>query len=401
VISDKRKQLGRYHIEAELGRGAMGVVYKAHDPMLDRTVALKTIALDEAAHDREEYQARFFQEAKAVARLNHPAVITIYDFGEEDALAYMAMELLGGSELSARLAQGQPSIREAVAIAEQVAEGLAFAHDGGVVHRDIKPGNIMLLPRGRVKIMDFGIARLKLSDVATQVGTRLGTPRYMSPEQVAGGALDHRTDIFSLGIVLYEMLTGARLFHGEDLTHVMHSVATFEPPPPSRINPEVTPLLDLVVKRALEKKPDARYASAWEMVDDLRHCLQELPPSPSMPPSAADGTVGAVGAGAPDEAASDKTIVLKPPTDGALTVRRLNAEADTQSRLARLTLSRRFDSAAGLGRLQTPAARDRQALARVPRPPGLLRRLRHDRDLAWLTLAVGLVTLIAGAVALS
>jgi len=398
VISDKRKQLGRYHIEAELGRGAMGVVYKAHDPMLDRTVALKTIALDEAAHDREEYQARFFQEAKAVARLNHPAVITIYDFGEEDALAYMAMELLGGSELSVRLAEGQPSIREAVAIAEQVAEGLAFAHDSGVIHRDIKPGNIMLLPRGRVKIMDFGIARLKLSDVATQVGTRLGTPRYMSPEQVAGGSLDHRTDIFSLGIVLYEMLTGARLFHGEDLTQVMHSVATFEPPPPSRINPQVTPLLDLVVKRALEKKPDARYASAWEMVDDLRHCLQELAPAPSAQPDSADSVASE---GAPDQQAGDKTVVLKPPTDATLTVRRLNAEADTQSRLARLTLSRRFDSAVASARLQAPVPRDRHKLARVPRPPGLLRRLRHDRDLAWLTLTLGLVTLCAGMLALS
>lgn len=398
MINDKRKQLGRYHIEAELGRGAMGVVYRAQDPMLDRTVALKTIALDEAAHDREEYQARFFQEAKAVARLNHPAVITIYDFGEEDALAYMAMELLDGRELSARLAGGAPPIREAVAIAEQVAEGLAFAHDSGVIHRDIKPGNIMLLPRGRVKIMDFGIARLKLSDVATQVGTRLGTPRYMSPEQVGGGALDHRTDIFSLGIVLYEMLTGARLFHGEDLTRVMHSVATFEPPPPSRINPQVTPLLDLVVRRALEKKPEARYASAWEMVDDLRHCLQELAPLPSTPAGAADSPAGV---SAPEEAAADKTVLLKPPTDGALTVRRLNAQADTQSRLARLALSRRFDSAAGLARLQTPAARDRQALARAPRLPGLLRRLRHDHDLAWLTLTIGAVMLLAATLALS
>jgi serine/threonine-protein kinase len=397
VASDKRRQLGRYHIEAELGRGAMGVVYKAHDPMLDRTVALKTIALDEAAHDRDEYQARFFQEAKAVARLNHPAVITIYDFGEEDALAYMAMELLGGRELSARLAEGAPPIREAVAIAEQVAEGLAFAHDSGVIHRDIKPGNIMLLPRGRVKIMDFGIARLKLSDVATQVGTRLGTPRYMSPEQVAGGALDHRTDIFSLGIVLYEMLAGARLFHGDDLTHVMHSVATFEPPPPSRINPQVTPLLDLVVKRALEKKPADRYASAWEMVDDLRHCLQELASSPP-PPGDSERPVSA---GAPDEPIGDKTVVLKAPTDGTLMVRRLNAQADTQSRLARLALARRFDSAEGLARLQTPAARDRLLLARVPRPPGLLRRLRHDHDLAWLTLTIGAVMLLAAALALS
>ena len=404
-VKSERQQLGRYRIDAELGRGAMGVVYRAHDPMLDRTVALKTIALDEAAQDRAEYQARFFQEAKAVARLNHPAVITIYDFGEEDALAYMAMELLSGSELGARMAQGPLSIREAAAIAEQVAEGLAFAHDGGVIHRDIKPSNIMLLPRGRVKIMDFGIARLKLSDVATQVGTRLGTPRYMSPEQVAGGALDHRTDIFSLGIVLYEMLTGARLFHGDDLTQVMHSVVNFAPPPPSHLNPEVPPLLDLVVQRALEKRREARYASAWEMVDDLRHCLQELGPAaaplPAAPASPASEERPA------DEAsdktvvlarASDKTLVLARSGEGTLPHRRLTLAADADIRLA---LARRFDSTAALRRLRAPVAAERQDLTRVPRPPGLLRRLWHDRDLAWLTLVLVLATLTAAALALS
>ena len=234
MASRKLKQLGRYRIQSELGRGAMGVVYKAHDPVLDRTVALKTISLDDAEQDREEYQARFFQEAKAAARLNHPALITIYDFGEENALDYMAMELLNGSELTERMNKSSISIHEAVSIAEQVAEGLGFAHDSGVIHRDIKPGNIMLLPRGRIKIMDFGIARLKVSDIKTQLGTRLGTPKYMSPEQVGGSALDHRTDIFSLGIVLYEMLTGLRLFKGETLTQILHNVASFEPPPPSQ-----------------------------------------------------------------------------------------------------------------------------------------------------------------------
>jgi serine/threonine protein kinase len=206
------KQLGRYRIVSELGRGAMGVVYKAHDPVLDRTVALKTIMLGDDVQEREEFQSRFFQEAKAAGRLNHPALITIYDFGEEGSLAYMAMELLDGTELSKRMAQGALPVHEAISIAEQVAEGLAFAHDNGVIHRDIKPGNITLLPHGRVKIMDFGIARLKTSDLKTQLGVRLGTPKYMSPEQSSGATIDHRTDIFSLGIVLYEMLTGARLF---------------------------------------------------------------------------------------------------------------------------------------------------------------------------------------------
>jgi serine/threonine-protein kinase len=395
MATRKLKQLGRYRIEAELGRGAMGVVYKAHDPVLDRTVALKTIVLDEEADDREEYHSRFFQEAKAAARLNHPALITIYDFGEENSLAYMAMELLNGSELSERMGQTPIPIHEAVSIAEQVAEGLAFAHDSGVIHRDIKPGNIMLLPRGRVKIMDFGIARLKVSDLKTQLGTRLGPPQYMSPEQGRGGKLDHRTDICSLGIVLYEMLTGVKLFKGDSLTQVLHNVASFEPPPPSRIKPEVTHLLDLVVKRAMEKKPADRYASAWEMVDDLRHCLHELaPPVPASQGGAASPASEATPAGA----ASDKTLVLKPPTDATLTLRRLPSDVDTNNRF---TLSRRFDSADALARLQVPTPRDRQRLARAPLSPGLLRRLRHDRDLAWFTLTLGLAILIAGGVALS
>jgi len=396
MASGKLKKLGRYRIEAELGRGAMGVVYKAHDPVLDRTVALKTIALDEEAQEREEYHARFFQEAKAAARLNHPALITIYDFGEENELAYMAMELVDGNELAERMAQEQIPIREAVAIAEQVAEGLAFAHDSGVIHRDIKPGNIMLLSRGRIKIMDFGIARLKVSDLKTQLGTRLGTPKYMSPEQIGGGKLDHRTDIFSLGIVLYEMLTGTKLFKGDSLTQVMHNVANFDPPPPSRIRPGVPSLLDLVVKRAMEKRQAARYANAWEMVDDLRHCLQELAPATHQSSGSAESSekerLPAEGAG------GDKTVVLKASTDGTATQRRMSADVDIDNSLP---LSRRFSSAEALARMQTPTSRDQKCLGRLPHLPGLLRRLLHDRELAWFTLTLGLTLLIAGILALS
>lgn len=388
-------QLGRYHIDAEIGRGAMGIVYKAHDPVLDRTVALKTIVLDEDAQEREEYHSRFFQEAKAAARLNHPALITIYDFGEENSLAYMAMELLNGTELADRMATEPIPIQEAVSIAEQVAEGLAFAHDNGVIHRDIKPSNITLLPRGRVKIMDFGIARLKVSDIKTQLGTRLGTPKYMSPEQSTGDVLDHRTDIFSLGIVLYEMLTGVKLFKGDTLAQVLYNVANTDPLPPSRIKPEIPPLLDLVVKRAMEKKPAARYASAWEMVEDLRHCLQELPPTAYAAPVITRKPVNK------DEAATnndDKTLVLNAAAEGTLIVRRLSAEVDTNSRL---TLSQRFDSSEALARLQEPAPRDRQRLTCAPHTPGLLQRLMHDSELTWFSLTLTLVTLIALIVALS
>ena len=389
------KQLGRYRIVSELGRGAMGVVYKAHDPVLDRTVALKTIMLGDDVEEREEFQSRFFQEAKAAGRLNHPALITIYDFGEEGSLAYMAMELLDGTELSKRMAQGALPLPEAISIAEQVAEGLAFAHDNGVIHRDIKPGNITLLPRGRVKIMDFGIARLKTSDLKTQLGVRLGTPKYMSPEQSNGGTIDHRTDIFSLGIVLYEMLTGARLFQGDSLPQVLHNVATFVPPPPSRLKPEVSSLLDLVVMRALAKKPEERYGSAWEMVDDLHNCLQEL--VPSVPASRGSAETAGNGVMAAEDA-PDRTVVLRPQFDSTVSVRRVFADADTGNRMS---LSRRFDSAEALNRLQTPNPRDLERLARTHNAPGLLRRLLFDRGFALFAFSLVWSVVIAGVVALS
>jgi serine/threonine-protein kinase len=390
-----KNQLGRYRIDAELGRGAMGIVYKAHDPVLDRTVALKTIVLGDDAEEREEYHSRFFQEAKAAARLNHSALITIYDFGEENDLAYMAMELLNGTELAVRMAQGPIPIQEAISIAEQVAEGLAFAHDGGVIHRDIKPTNITLLPRGRVKIMDFGIARLKVSDIKTQLGTRLGTPKYMSPEQSTGDTLDHRTDIFSLGIVLYEMITGVKLFKGDTLAQVLYNVANTDPVPPSRINPEVSPLLDLVVKRAMEKKPSARYTSAWEMVEDLRHCLQELPSTQYTYPSVTNQAHNYVAMANTED---EKTLLLNPNADGTLVLRRLSPEVDTNNRL---TLSRRFNSSEALARLKELTPRDRQQLTRESHTPSLLRRLRHDRDLALFSLTLVLATLISVVLVLS
>ncbi len=391
----KLKQLGRYRIAGEIGRGAMGVVYKAHDPVLDRTVALKTIVLDDDTEKREEYEARFFQEAKAAARLNHPALITIYDFGEEEDLAYMAMELLDGTELGERMTKESLAVREAVTIAEQVAEGLAFAHDNGVVHRDIKPGNIMLLPRGRVKIMDFGVARVKISDLKTQTGTRLGTPKYMSPEQIAGRKIDQRSDIFSLGIVLYEMLTGAQLFRGADITQVMHNVASFDPAAPSRINRDVPPLLDLVVKRALEKKPSARYPNAWEMVTDLRNCLAEL--SPAITPAETNANRSARPNSRDDDLAH-KATVLNLAAGGAPVTRRIAADVDTENRLP---VSRRFDSTLGLGRLNAPAGRDLHRLASAPHEPGFLRRLWHDRDLAWFTVTLLVAVLAAAVIALS
>src|SRR5512134_3638185 len=216
---DKDTRIGRYKILEELGRGAMGVVYRAEDPSLDRVVALKTISLADA-EGRKEYEKRFMLEAKAAGKLTHPNIVTIFDYGEEEDFAYMAMELLEGSDLRSRMRREEIPAMEAVEIALQVADGLGFAHEHGVVHRDVKPGNIMLLERGAVKIMDFGIARMRFADHKTSTGMVLGTPRYMSPEQISGQPVDQRSDIFSLGIVLWEMLTGKRLFSGTEMHQV-------------------------------------------------------------------------------------------------------------------------------------------------------------------------------------
>ena len=216
----------------------------------------------------------------------------------------------------------------------------------------------------------------------------------MSPEQSSGGTIDHRTDIFSLGIVLYEMLTGARLFQGDSLPQVLHNVADFVPPPPSRLKPEVTSLLDLVVMRALAKKPEERYGSAWEMVDDLHNCLQEL--VPSVPANRGRAEPAAKQEAAED--APDRTVVLKPQFDATVSVRRVSADVVTGNRM---TLSRRFDSIAALNRLQTPDPRDLERLARTHNAPGLLRRLLLDRGFALFAFSLVWSVVIAGVVALS
>jgi serine/threonine-protein kinase len=358
----KLKQIGRYKITGELGRGAMGIVYKADDPALGRTVALKTIALSDDEPEREEYRKRFLMEGKAAGRLTHPHIVTVYDFGEERDIAYLAMELLKGTELRTRMQEGAIPVIEAVDIAGQVAEGLGFAHEHGVVHRDIKPGNIMLVARGQAKIMDFGIARTRASDHKTSTGVVLGTPKYMSPEQVAGSPVDHRSDIFSLGIVLYEMLTRTAPFGGEDTTQIMHKIANAEAAPPSRLNPEVPSLLDFVLARALKKDPGVRYQDAYEMAADLRSCLAELR--------------GRARAAPKEESAAKDTKTMKLESVGGKAVVAPAARAIVSD--TRMPLSRQFDSSDAVQRLAAPARRDRARLARVPGPVSLWRRLRSD-----------------------
>ena len=371
----KKKTIGRYKIQGELGRGAMGIVYRAQDPALDRVVALKTIILADDAEGRKEYQKRFFLEAKAAGKLTHPSIVTTYDFGEQDGVAYLAMELLYGTELRTRLKEGPLPPAEAVEVARQVAEGLGFAHERGIVHRDIKPGNIMLIERGRAKIMDFGLARMRAADHKTVTGMVLGTPKYMSPEQVAGSPVDQRSDVFSLGIVLYEMLTGARLFGAEDMTQIMHNVTYQEHEPPTRLKPELPAMLDFVVARALKKDPSARYQDAAELAADLSTCLTELRAHPA---AAAEPT-------------GTRTVKVErsgPPPSDAPAARAI--VTDTM-----LPLARQFDSSAALERFGSPSRRERRATRSV----GILRRVLRDGPVRRLFVALVLAAAAGGYIA--
>lgn len=270
-------KLGRYEVVAELGKGAMGTVYRAVDPQLGRAVAIKTINLSAEQDDMAEYEARFYQEARAAGGLNHPSIVTIYDIGRNGDIAYLAMELLEGRELRTLMTPGAPmAVADALDIAIQIAEGLDYAHRSGVVHRDIKPTNIMILREGQVKITDFGIAHMRSAEVRTQTGVVLGSPKYMSPEQVLGKRAEPGSDIFSLGIIVYEMLTGQAPFVGAEINAIMFQIVNVTPPAPSSVNPDAPEMLDFIVAKALAKSLDERYPNARQLADDLRECAAQL-----------------------------------------------------------------------------------------------------------------------------
>ena len=269
--------LGRYKILDTIGQGAMGVVYKAVDPMIDRIVAIKTVNLSFNKDEQAEYELRFQQEIKAAGRLNHPNIVTIYDVGRNENMAYMAMEFLEGKELKDILADdGRPMVAMTIDWIAQIAQGLGFAHDSDIIHRDVKPSNIMVVRGGLAKVTDFGIARMPASAVKTMTGLILGSPRYMSPEQVIGRSLDHRTDIFSLGVVLYEALAGLPPFDGDNVNAIMYATVNTNPPAPSNVNADVPVMLDLVVAKALAKSVDERYQSMRELADDLNQVTRLL-----------------------------------------------------------------------------------------------------------------------------
>jgi hypothetical protein len=279
---DLPDKIGRYLIVRELGRGMMGVVYEAHDPALGRRIALKTIRLAFAVSEEERrgFEARFLSEARIAARLSHPGIVVVHDVGQdaESGLLYIALEYLTGRTLSEVVAEGRPSDwREALRITKGVAEALHHAHSAGVIHRDVKPANIMILASGAPKIMDFGIAKVDSSQL-TAAGQFFGTPLYMSPEQALGRPLDARSDLFSLGAMAYWLLTGQQAFAASAVPHIITRVIQEHPATPTRIVAGLPPDLDYFVARALAKDPADRYPDGRAMAEDAEDILSSMPP---------------------------------------------------------------------------------------------------------------------------
>ena len=272
------KKLGRYEILDELGRGALGIVYTAKDPLIDRFVAIKAIDLQRLhKNERDEYEARFNLEARTAGRMSHPNIVTIHDIGKSGDVVYIAMELIKGRELESILSdEHRPSIDGVLDIATQVTTGLAFAERNGIVHRDIKPSNIMVMQDRRVKIIDFGIARMVALSARTSDGKIIGSPLYMSPEQVMSSSVDSRSDIFSFGTVLYRMLTGTTPFGGDNSNSIMYQIVNQDPPKPSSVRSNVPDMLDPIVLKCLAKNSQDRYQHADELTEDLLSCRAKL-----------------------------------------------------------------------------------------------------------------------------
>ncbi len=278
MAEGQMRQVGRYQVKSRLGRGGMATVYRAHDPSIGRDVAIKF--LHASLCEDEDCRMRFLREARAAGGLSHPNIVVVHDVGEIERRPYMAMELIDGLPLSDKLEKIRClPVREVVIIGLQLARALEYAHARGIVHRDIKPGNIMILADGQtIKVADFGIAHMDdgSNEQRTMIGAVMGTPQYMSPEQTRGDKVDGRSDLFSAGIVLYQLLAGERPFRGESLVAVATKIATEDPPPLNQKRPEVPASLRRVVDRLLAKKPEQRYQSGKEVVEALQKVLQEI-----------------------------------------------------------------------------------------------------------------------------
>jgi len=277
-VAQTPEAIGKYRVTRPLGRGAMGMVYEGFDPVIERRVAIKTILAEylEAA-EMQEASTRFKREAQAGGRLQHPGIVAVYEYGEDKDMAYIVMEYVEGRELKSILRDGPPlELIDTFEIMKQLLAALDYSHRQGVVHRDVKPANVMVAAGNKVKVMDFGIARLESSSL-TQVGTVVGTPTHMSPEQLTGMQADGRADLWSAGVILYEMLTGVNPFLAETPATVMHKVLQLQPEPPSKAKPGVPPGFDAVLARALAKKADQRFQSALEFAAAILQVMRFRP----------------------------------------------------------------------------------------------------------------------------
>jgi len=306
-----KKTFGKYEAISHLGSGAMGVVWRAQDPVLGRTVAIKTISASLGSDN--ENKERFLREARAAAQLNHPNIITVFDFGQADNELYMAMELLEGKDLKELITGGQLTFDQKLDIMEQVADGLAYAHGRDVIHRDLKPGNIHVQPNGQVKILDFGLARLGSSDL-TKTGVVMGTPNYMSPEQVMGERVDARSDVFSAGAVFYELLTNRKPFDAESVHATLYQVVHRDAPPPRQWDPRLPDAIVTIIEIAMNKQVDGRYKNAGALRDAIRAFRYGEEPEvveyEENQPEAAP---------APAAASSDATAIAPPPPAASAT----------------------------------------------------------------------------------
>src|SRR5262245_9719853 len=292
-MSEAPRTVARYQIQAELGRGTMGVVYRAHDPVLGRDVALKVIHPVGFGGEEEsvDFEKRFLLEARSAASLSHPGIVVVHDVGRDPATGspYMALELLRGRPLDAVLREKAPlPWREALRLGQRLAEALFAAHSKGIVHRDIKPANVMVLESGDPKVMDFGIAKVEASAM-TAAGQLFGTPLYMSPEQALGHPVDARSDLFSLASVLYEMLTGRRAFAGESVPRILLAVTMTEPDPPSGLVGGLPSDVDRILARCLAKRPDERYPDGRALARDIGDVLDGRAPARAPQPGPSEG----------------------------------------------------------------------------------------------------------------
>ena len=266
------KKIGKYEITSILGKGAMGIVYKALDPDINREVAIKTIRFDLISEvtEKEDLMKRFMREAQAAGKLEHPHIITVYDVAREEDLTYIVMQYIEGESLQAKIASHEEySIGYIIGLMNNLCEALDYAHQNGVIHRDIKPANILIDREGKPFLVDFGVARVETSTL-TQTGTTVGTPSYMSPEQVIGKAVDKRSDVFSLGVILYELITGRRPFEGDNITTVIYKIVNEDPSSPSELKKGLPVGFEHVILKALAKNPENRYTSCQEFAAEIK-----------------------------------------------------------------------------------------------------------------------------------